>query len=107
MKMVRVDDIVEYCDTNIAYLAAHRQGVACAQLRGVKEVVKENAVSATGANRKEEIMISVNEIIDYCNFNISNSKESGESLAAYYLGKVMEVAEEWAVDAELAERRTE
>jgi len=107
MKMVRVDDIVEYCDTNIAYLAARRQGVACAQLRGVKEAVKENAVPATGANRKEEIMISVNEIIDYCNFNISNLKENGESLAAHYLGKVMEVAEEWVVDAEPAERRTE
>ena len=52
-------------------------------------------------------MVRVDDIVEYCNFNISNSKESGESLAAYYLGKVMEVAEEWAVDAEPAERRTE
>lgn len=62
MKMVRVDDIVEYCDTNIAYLAARRQGVACTQLRRVKEAAIK-AAKKREQKRKARGAIGITEAV--------------------------------------------
>lgn len=42
-KYVKVDDIVEYCNTYSVYLQGKGQGVAQCTLRYVKEFAKENA----------------------------------------------------------------
>ena len=42
-KCVKVDDIVEYCNTYSAYLQNKGQGVAQAALRRVTEFAKENS----------------------------------------------------------------
>lgn len=42
-KYVKVDDIVEYCNTYSVYLQGKGQGVAQCALRYVKEFAKENA----------------------------------------------------------------
>lgn len=39
MKVVKLEDIIEYCDAQIPYLHARRETVALAQLRGIKEFV--------------------------------------------------------------------
>ncbi len=37
MKVVKLEDIIEYCDAQIPHLLARKETVALAQLRGVKE----------------------------------------------------------------------
>lgn len=44
MKMIKVDDIIEFCDTERTMLHAHGNSVACAALRRVTEFAKEYAV---------------------------------------------------------------
>ena len=44
-KAVKLDDIIEYCDTEAKMLKTHGQSVACAALRRVKEFAEENAVT--------------------------------------------------------------
>lgn len=46
MKMISVDDIVEYCNADIAHLYTRKQTAALATLRRVKEYAIENAIDA-------------------------------------------------------------
>lgn len=46
MKMISVDDIIEFCHTEIAALSAYGNGVATSALRRVIEFAKENVIEA-------------------------------------------------------------
>lgn len=50
-KYVKVDDIVEYCNTYSFYLQGKGQGVAQCALRYVKEFAKENATDVQPVNQ--------------------------------------------------------
>lgn len=50
-KYVKVDDIVEYCNTYSVYLQGKGQGVAQCALRRVKEFAKENAADVQPVNK--------------------------------------------------------
>lgn len=43
-KMINVDELIEFCNTERSMLHAHGNSVACAALRRVCEFAKENAV---------------------------------------------------------------
>lgn len=49
MKMIKVDDIIEFCDTERTMLHAHGESTACAALRRLSEYAKDNAVEAEPA----------------------------------------------------------
>ena len=46
MKMIKIDDVIEYCESDIPPLRAGGQSVAVAALRRVIAVAKEYAVEA-------------------------------------------------------------
>ena len=50
-KYVKVDDIVEYCNTYSVYLQGKGQGVAQCALRYVKEFAKKNATDVQPVNQ--------------------------------------------------------
>ena len=45
-KMINVDELIEFCNTERSMLHAHNNSVACAALRRVIEFAKEYAVEA-------------------------------------------------------------
>lgn len=45
-KMINVDELIEFCNTERAMLHAHNNSVACAALRRVVEFAKEYAAEA-------------------------------------------------------------
>ena len=73
----------------------------------IKQPSKDLKISSDVQEMKSTDTMIVRLLYSWKKISEALLKESGESLAAYYLGKVMEVAEEWAVDAEPVERRTE
>lgn len=46
MKMISVDDIIEYCNANIPPLYARKETAALAALRRIREYAIENAIDA-------------------------------------------------------------
>lgn len=46
MKMISIDDLIEYCDSERAAYRANNCGAACTALRRVAEFAKEYAVEA-------------------------------------------------------------
>lgn len=43
MKVVKLGSIIDFCDAQIPHLYAHHETVALAQLRGVKEIAKDDS----------------------------------------------------------------
>lgn len=43
MKVVKLDDIIDFCEAQIPHLYTRHETVALAQLRGVKEIAKDNS----------------------------------------------------------------
>lgn len=75
MKMIKVDDMIEYCENDIPPLRAVSQSVAVAALRRVIAVAKEYAVDAETVKhgKWEETHISL------CKWIPEDEKEEGHS----------------------------
>lgn len=51
MKMISIDDLIEYCDSERTAYKANNCGAACTALRRLVEFAKENAVEAEPVDR--------------------------------------------------------
>jgi hypothetical protein len=86
-KYVKVDDIVEYCNTYSACLQNKGQGVAQAALRRVKEFAKENAAEVQpvkhGRWEKDEKRNSFEKFCSVCKHEAYWDTDYGQQLFDY------------------------
>lgn len=54
MKMISIDDLIEYCDSERTAYKANNCGAACTALRRLAEFAKENAVEVEPESKDDE-----------------------------------------------------
>lgn len=55
MKYIKAEDIIEFCNAQISHLLARKDTVALAQLRGVKDFVKDSCIDVYVDNYESTI----------------------------------------------------